>query len=108
MRYTAGIAIHSRLPRRLLETIPYEIDGKHVTAACVIKGNPQIYQFRRDDGLLLGYVRRSFPGRMEVYVMTAAPHAVGAHSVCGWLSMRAAVECVVREATPRGELPGVA
>jgi hypothetical protein len=74
----------------------YAIDGTTVTATCPTARYPRVYEVRVGNGPLLGYVERSLLGRTEAYTERAAPHTDGAQSLGTYLSMRDAIERVIR------------
>ena len=86
--------------------VTYEVDGQQVIATCPTIRYPRTYDVRLRDGSLLGYLERSLLGRIEVYVGTVPPDAVGAHHLATYVNMRQAMERLVREVAPRDEAHG--
>ncbi len=88
--------------------VKYEVDGRQVVATCRTSRHPRIYEVRGgDDSLppLLGYVQRSSLGRYQAYAGSATPDMVGAQQLGTHVSIRYAVECVVRATPPNAISP---
>lgn len=77
----------------------YEVDGKHVTATCTNAEYPRVYTIRFRDGPLLGYLQRSALNRIDAYPGSVVPDTMGAQRLGTYLTMREAVERIVREAS---------
>ena len=87
-------------------TTRYEIDGKPVTATIANAGYPRFYAVRIGGGPVLGYLQRSVLSRgLDAYLGSAEPDAKGAQPLGFYVSMRAGMERIVREAMAREEAP---
>ncbi len=85
-------------------TTRYEIDGWPVTATIVNAGYPRFYAVRIGGGPVLGYLQRSALSRsIEAYLGSAEPDTMGAQPLGSYITMRAGMERIVREALARNE-----
>ena len=87
-------------------TTRYEIDGKPVTATIANAGYPRFYAVRIGGGPVLGYLQRSVLSRgLDAYLGSAEPDTMGAQPLGSYVTMRAGMERIVREAMARDEAP---